>query len=1103
MNLSRLLRNVRNSASKAQASRGPNAMHNKRLGIASRTSKHLTVESLEQRQFLSVNAELLEINTAGAGGVNGVRPFDVVNGQVYLRGSIGVTPSPSRFWITDGTEAGTNPLSVDSNFPTLDNTNGAFIAASGTFYFRGMVGVDAELWKSDGTVSGTVLVKDINSTGSSNVGNLIGVGDNIFFTADNGQNGLELWMTDGTAAGTAMVKDIKPGADPSLIANLTNVNGTVFFTADDGVNGLELWKSDGTEAGTVLVKDIHPGASPEGVPNSSQPFKLTNLNGTLVFAADDGATGSELWRSDGTTGGTVLIKDFNDGPLPFLAPTGSPLTLHQGVLYFSGITASNGPELWRTDGTEAGTKLVRDINPGAADSRLNSIISRNDVLLFTATDGVNGAELWRSDGTEAGTQMVKDLIPGPTGSALAATPFYDASGTVYFPANTVGMGVELWKTDGTEAGTQFVADLNPGPGSSNPVGLYHANGTVLLGAADARGRELWKTDGTAAGTTFVKDVNTNDWGSAFVTDPLFGNGFANYKGKLFFGADAGVNTTDWDLWATDGTQAGTTKVKDINPGIARNLMLTSLTVFKDHLYFAGDDGRNGVELWRSDGTDAGTTMVKNINPARADGIALPGIRPVELKDRLYFPANDGQGDDLWATDGTEAGTLKVKDLSLVGGPIAVNSQFLLFAADDGVNGIELWRSDGTDAGTTLLKDIHPGAAGSAPYGFRIVNGSVFFFADNGTDGIEMWRTDGTEAGTIMVADINPGPSGVFHSSSIVVGDTLYFLRVNVIDDVVTGEELWKSDGTAAGTSLVKGGFKRLTNGWDNYSLTSIDRRVYFLANTDAHGDELWTSDGTSEGTRIVRDIMPGPAGSSNQNGSPTFATVHGALYFTANDGVHGLELWKSDGTADGTVLVTDAIGGVEGSDPKGIHVSNDRVFFTGRADSFRELFSFPLQPVGTPGDFNGDRILDVVDINGLSAEMIRGTHDARFDLNSDQLVDQVDHRVWVEQIMQTWYGDSNLDGQFDTRDLISTLQRGEYEDEIIGNSTWSDGDWNGDGDFTSEDLTFAFKAGGYLGGRRVAVAAVPDEQTTRVDFDSLAIAAAVDSVLGRKDQRLG
>src|SRR5262249_30175752 len=138
------------------------------------------------------------------------------------------------------------------------------------------------------------------------------VNGTLFFTADDsGATGRELWKSDGTAAGTVLVKDIRPGGSHSTPQFLTNVNGTLFFAANDGTNGVELWKSDGTANGTTLVRDINLTAGASSYPNS-----LANVNGTLFFAASNGTgflvgKGNELWRSDGTSAGTTMVKDIN------------------------------------------------------------------------------------------------------------------------------------------------------------------------------------------------------------------------------------------------------------------------------------------------------------------------------------------------------------------------------------------------------------------------------------------------------------------------------------------------------------------------------------------------------------------------------------------------------------------------------------------------------------------------------------------------------------------------------------------------------------------------------------------------------------------------
>lgn len=142
---------------------------------------------------------------------------------------------------------------------------------------------------------------------------LLTIGNTTYFSADDGVHGNELWKTDGTVTGTSLVKDINPGPADSFPFNLTNVNGTLFFTADDGTHGTELWKSDGTTAGTVMVKDIATVkvTEPLYVPSyGSRPEQLTLVNGTLFFSANDGVHGRELWESDGTADGTVMVQDI-------------------------------------------------------------------------------------------------------------------------------------------------------------------------------------------------------------------------------------------------------------------------------------------------------------------------------------------------------------------------------------------------------------------------------------------------------------------------------------------------------------------------------------------------------------------------------------------------------------------------------------------------------------------------------------------------------------------------------------------------------------------------------------------------------------------------
>lgn len=127
-----------------------------------------------------------------------------------------------------------------------------------------------------------------------------------------------------------------------------------------------------------------------------------------------------------------------------------------------------------------------------------------------------------------------------------------------------------------------------------------------------------------------------------------------------------------------------------------------------------------------------------------------------------------------------------------------------------------------------------------------------------------------------------------------------------------------------------------------------------------------------------------------------------------------------------------------------------------------------------PGDFNQDQVLDVMDIDLLTAETASGNNNAEFDLNDDMLVDQTDIQIWVVDLRNTWIGDADVNGEFNTTDLVSVLSKGKYEQDL--DAVWSEGDWNGDGRTDSGDLVAGLAGGGYEAGPRAAVSAVPEPQ---------------------------
>ena len=489
---------------------------------------------------------LRTINSSGKSQVQDFTPF----GEKYIFSAcnaLGCEP-----WTTDGTPAGTTLL-VNLNL-IGDSNPQEYTLFEGEIYFAANDGVyGVELWKTDGTEEGTVLVKNIgleNDIGilpstpiSSNPHELTVLSDHLFFAADDidyegSGRGVELWKTDGTENGTVMVKNIaiedpdNLSTDPdtpidSSPKQLTVFNGILYFVATDGLYGterygIELWKSDGTEANTTILKDIGINPVSNVLPYDAFPEQLTKFDGELYFFADDGTTGFEPWRTDGTEVNTVQVANVGidaSGPFPTAPDNLTYWTEAQGWLFFTADDGFSGVEPWRTDGLS--TSMVLDINSFAGDSvvpgRDDVFTTLNGQLLFFANDGTHGFEPWLSDGTFLGTRLLADIYSTPINNPTTAdglTFLAEYQRRSYFTANDGLTGREPWSTDGTTFGTKVLKDIGPGyeSGYSDAFGPSILDGGLFFSAFDGginvgNGVEMWQTLGNETDTRLVEDLN--------------------------------------------------------------------------------------------------------------------------------------------------------------------------------------------------------------------------------------------------------------------------------------------------------------------------------------------------------------------------------------------------------------------------------------------------------------------------------------------------------------------------------------------------------------------------------------------------------------------
>ena len=568
-----------------------------------------------------------------------------------------------------------------------------------------------------------------------------------------------------------------------------------------------LWITDGTVAGTFQLSDsIKATDSQDGI-----------LNGKYIFTAISPKCGEEIFITDGTKAGTKLIKDINPGKAGSIADDNTAVIVLNGFIYFPAITVANGCELWRTDGTTANTTMVSDINPGPADgiTREESFdfYLLNGYLYFPATSPKEGYELWRSDGSTANTKLVMDIYPG-TGRSQPEETESDKivfKGNLYFVAISPTEGCELWRTNGTT--TSIVKDISTGAPSgidSNSFSISIIGTNLVFNATNTTyGNEYWyTTDGTSANTNILKDITA---GSASSTLPTLDQDTTSTVNNLFLFTVPSTTGTTADVWRTDGTPSGTIPiVTKISTGNLSIYYSTNFYTFNKRAYFLINDNiHTNISLWSTDGIDATSAHTGFLKDMGVNGsIYQTFLSSVVFPGKFvfFFPAdNDYANFSMWQCNGTAAGTTVIA--TFPANPQTPESGPVIYPP--------------------YSFDLSTGA-----FGFSLYNGKFFFSAYGAKSGNELWISDGTGAGTNMVKDINPG----------------------------TGDGL---------SSIYYGGFVYTKQG------------LFFPANDGKHGVELWKSDGTEAGTSMIQDLNPGIHGSNPQL---DFYLVNGKIFFNATDG---------------------------------------------------------------------------------------------------------------------------------------------------------------------------------------------------------------------------
>ncbi|MGL6073005.1 MAG: hypothetical protein ACRC8S_02465 [Fimbriiglobus sp.] len=849
-----------------------------------------------------------------------------------------------------------NPYGGNSGF-TIEG-KAVFIASDGA---------TQGVYVSDGSAKGTTRIATVTADQKSYASDMMSTGSKGFFEVITNTMGTKLWVTDGTAAGTKPMNTELPGAYSGREAI---VNGKYLFeeTKHDHVtynSTTTVRSTDGTTTTTLAT-----------LPSFMERFTVVGDRAFFLQRTFDQKTMEPvhtIWTTDATVSGTKAFMTLPSG-----VQLGSQMENNwagwlNGKLYFaandltydpdSGMTG-HGEELWVSDGTEAGTKMLKDIATGTSTSWMpystpqidssnpEQFATLGNSVYFTAEDGVHGQELWVTDGTEDGTKRISQIntdgpmsnrfnVPGPLQNITVL------DGKLYFTNFADGDITQLYTTNGeTVTKLSNFSFAKAAPGANTVVGgaieiLGSSRGRVLFGQGiDEHGTTLWSTDGTPNGT---KQVLTN--GKPLSKVDLI----ANLGDRSLVVGNNG--TTGIQLFSTDGTSAKL--VTAINKGTQDSLAKEYVAVGNKAYFTAmASDGRSTVYV--TDGKSAPNQVIR-LEP-RPTGFETTPSWLQQYADQLtvsngkvfFISAVGSMGRQLWVTDGGAAKLLMQLDsvptqdlvANYSGVQLGISNltdagSKLYFSIDAPGRGQQLYWTDGTRENTKLVTTMVSLAFGEGnPFNenravmpmmpMAGVNGKVYFASGNGLTGNQLWVSDGTAKGTVQLT--NAGIGGGYFSNSLqtqptdltVVGNKVFFIANPV--DGGGGGGLFYTEGTAAKTKFVTGVSVSTSNQLYPGNVSSMLRRVgmvaangkvFFPGADTPYGIQLYSSDGTEEGTQrltLLGDMSEwyGDMGEYSARNAQIagLTTVGKQVYFSAFDRNQGRQLYVTDGTVGGTRVLT-------------------------------------------------------------------------------------------------------------------------------------------------------------------------------------------------------
>lgn len=1057
---------------------------------------------------------------------------------------------------TDGTPEGTVELKVNAGFvkagtaptPSIPVMGGVALFVASPESDAG----DLELWATDGTPDGTRLLRPSFGRPTSSMAREITeievVSDTLsVFVAHTPEHGWELWRTDGTAAGTVMVRDLHPTASAFAqgIGELMAAGDLVYFAANDGATGAELWRSDGTTAGTRLVADLDPRVDAgTSAPLGSSPVPVAAVGRDVVFRASLPQAGTELYRTFGGGARAAMVHETLTGSASL--PTGVHGAVGERVL-FTANGAGVGSELWVSEPNADAARLVADLRPGTADSSPEFETRVGDRMLLRYGASSSSLALLSTDGSMENTDVLSP--PGEPASVFGddlLRVVERPGGQILMFASLNSTTGALYRTDGSPRNTHELARfpmsmLQRGGSVRTEAGATLADGASVFFLGDSNNRvDMWRSDGSAEGTRLIMRLPQNaqaDWCNATL------RGLAN--GKVFFASPDPTMSGKWHVWSTNGTATGTRLIAPAGMsmvGVQDPTRGFSLMAAGGRVIAAANDGVHGLEPWVFTGEPEGTQLLRNVRRDRTtDSVLIPGreadgqllvVRrmggtfgdelwisdgssegarrlfvaeasqgprtrqildawgvggrvmvmvgdsfatptiwsvpldggvavsiheaaspqigavagaPVQLRDGRVVFIGLGELDQrkhAWVTDGTPLGTVAIAGLSGLSAasrldpPVLVDGRALFRVKVEGEPFVSVYRYDGQmltrltnidadpttadgsidptlyagmaigprtmmfdtwpdtgrepvvlniDTGEVARLDVVAGAgspvgactASCSAQPTRVVAGRWMLNIALPESGRELWLSDGTQAGT-RVYDLNPGPTSSYPCIAGAIGAWVMCHGERTVDGS-TSSRLFAIE-TASGNAIE---ITRSDVGCSNGTATPLvsdpqigGRLLLAMRGTMEAGYEPWLTDGTPAGTRQLVDLYPG----SDSGGLWVLAVRRHRAYFVAQQPLSGeaqsvYGVFRSDGTETGTVRRADMPRPVTTTGPTYATVGR-RIYFVGNTSDYgTELYALDL-PSECLADFDSSGVVTIEDLFAFIAAYLQQRDEA-------------------------------------------------------------------------------------------------------------------------------